>query len=166
MGYTTKFEGKFIITPPVNEELRDYINKFSSVRHMKRNNKKIKKIFPDYATNCFHGLLRKEGEYFVGGTGFAGQDFTEDIINYDIPPVTQPSLWCQWIISEDGKYIEWDQGEKFYCYVEWLKYLIHNFLTGHVVNGKVHYQGEDDTDAGYIVVEENKITVHDDLPFF
>ena len=74
---------------------------------------------------------------------------------------TQPSLWCQWIPTEDNMGIEWDGGEKFYCYDEWLTYIIDNFLKpwGITLSGEVEYQGEDNDDRGKIIVVDNVVTV-------
>jgi len=60
---------------------------------------------------------------------------------------------------DDGLAIEWDGGEEFYNYVEWLKYIVKNFLApkSYVLNGRVRYEGESDGDIEYIVVEDNKI---------
>lgn len=85
----------------------------------------------------------------------------ESIINHNLQPETQPGLWCQWIPSSDGTKIEWGEGEKFYNYIEWLQYLISNFLIpwGYRLNGDVSFQGEDEDDNGIIVVTDNIITV-------
>lgn len=71
----------------------------------------------------------------------------------------QPGLWCQWIITEDGTELQWDGGEKFYNYVEWLKYLINHFFSkwGILLNGEVYWYGEEDSDKGVIVVKDNVI---------
>ena len=51
---------------------------------------------------------------------------------------------CQWRPTADGTSIVWDGEEKFYCYVEWLQYLIDTFLKpwGYVLNGAVRWQGD------------------------
>jgi hypothetical protein len=69
-------------------------------------------------------------------------------------------LWCKWAPSEDHTAILWDEGEKFYDYIEWLEYLIQHFLVpwGYVVNGEVHWVGEDDLDRGTITVRHNVVT--------
>jgi hypothetical protein len=55
--------------------------------------------------------------------------------------------------------IEWDGGEKFYNYTEWLVYLINKILkpNGYVLNGVVQWQGEEVGDVGEIFVEDNKV---------
>ncbi len=72
-----------------------------------------------------------------------------------------PGIWCQWVPNEDGTCIEWDEGEKFYNYVEWLQYLISNFLqpNGYTLNGESEWQGEEHDDVGTIFVKNNEITV-------
>lgn len=53
------------------------------------------------------------------------------------------------------------EGEKFYKYVEWIKYLIDKILKprGYIVDGEVHWRGEEFRDIGNIVVKNNKVTV-------
>ena len=160
MGYTTDFYGSVTFNKPITEELKNYINKFGETRRMKRDVEKIKKTFPDWEKNCFNGNLGVDGEYFVGGNGFMGQDRDDSIVNYNYPPETQPGLWCQWMIDDDGNFV-WDGGEKFYEYGEWLTYLIDNFLapSGYVCNGEIEFQGEDMNDFGTIHVKDNVVTV-------
>ena len=148
MGYTTEFYGQVSIDPPLNETEIKYINKFAETRRMDREN----------------------GPYFVGGTGDFGQGHDADIRDHNRPPEGQPGLWCQWIATEDGEYIEWDGGEKFYNAAEWMQYIIDhfvgenplaklnqpgyfNFLQGHKVNGEIFAEGEESGDHWKIIVE-------------
>ena len=73
---------------------------------------------------------------------------------------TYPELYCQWVPSDDGTVLEWDQGEKFYSYVEWLDYLIERFFVpwGHTLDGSVIWEGEERDDMGTITVENNVVT--------
>lgn len=160
MGYSTDFYGSVSFNKPIADELKNYINKFSATRRMKRDVEKIKKIFPDWDKNCFNGNLGVDGEYFVGGNGFLGQDVDDSIVGYNAPPKTQPSLWCQWMIDDDGNLV-WDGGDKFYNYAEWLVYLIDNFIdpSGYICNGEIEFQGEDINDFGTIYVKDNVVTV-------
>ena len=185
MGYTTEFGGKFNVTPSMDDELVTYLNSFARKRRMKRDNEKIKEMDPDWANHCYKGNLGMEGEYYIipdsvpkswlddesvhfwikedERTGEVierlGQIHDKSIVEYNYPTDTQPGLWCQWIFDKDG--IEWDGGEKFYSYVEWLKYLIENFLkpNGYTVNGNVYFRGEDFDDVGEITVENNEVKV-------
>lgn len=69
-----------------------------------------------------------------------------------------PGIWCQWIVNENGK-LEWNGGEKFYNYVEWLQYLVDNIFipSGYVISGRVRYIGERFDDVGVIYVKDNII---------
>lgn len=150
MGYTTDFMGQFEFNKPLDDETYDFLYKLANTRRMKRDLPKE------------YGI---EGEFFVDGTGFSGQEHTPDIIDYNSPPRTQPSLWLQWTPNEDRSALEGDTGEKFYCYVEWLEYIIEKLLKGkfkdkgYVLNGKVEWRGESWGDTGTIKVKENVIKV-------
>ncbi len=90
-----------------------------------------------------------------------GQDDDDSVLDSNKPPKGQPGLWCQWVPNKLGTAIFWNQAEKFYSYVEWLEYLLKHFLTpwGYVVDGKVDWQGEEDSDRGTILVKDNKVTI-------
>jgi hypothetical protein len=56
--------------------------------------------------------------------------------------------------------LEWDGGEKFYNYEEWLEYLIAHFFNrwGYTLSGCVRWSGEDTDDVGTLAVEDNVVT--------
>lgn len=147
MGYTTEFMGQFNLNKKLDTQTRKFLMKLAATRRMARN------LPPKYGI---------EGEFYVDGTGFAGQGNDPDIIDYNRPPKTQPSLWLHWVPDTDGKAILWNGAEKFYHSVEWLCYLIKNVLIpkGYVLNGDVVYRGEDLEDVGVIRVKENKVTTY------
>jgi len=144
MGYTTDFEGRFNLDKPLNDELCDFLVKLNETRRMSRK-------LPDK-----YGV---EGEFFVDGGGDWGQDREDNIIDYNSPPANQPGLWCKWIPTKDRHGIEWDGAEKFRHYVEWLEYIIKNFLkpNNYILNGTVKWQGERYDDAGIIEVKNNTV---------
>lgn len=144
MGYTTEFYGSFKLDRPLDPKLKEYLIKFSESRRMKR------KLPSKYGI---------DGEFYVGHSdNFAGRlDKDPTVINHNAPPSTQPSLWCHWRPNEDGTCIEWDGGEKFYGYEDWLVYIIQNFISPYMytLNGEVQFQGEDSNDFGKIIVRDN-----------
>lgn len=160
MGYSTDFYGSLKFNKPVAPWLVEYVNKFSETRRMKRDPEKIKEQFPNWGQLCFNGELGEDGEYFIGGTGIFGQNADISVLDENRPASTQPGLWCQWIINEKDNCLEWDGGEKFYEYEEWLDYLIDNFFEplGYTLNGDIQWQGEDSDDCGTIHVENNFIS--------
>lgn len=145
MGYSTYFEGRFKLNNKLDDETYEFLQALGSTRRMKRN------VDPKYGV---------EGEFYVEGGGMGGQNKEDNIINYNQPPKTQPSLWCDWVPTHDKMYIEWNKGEKFYEYIEWIKYIIVKILApkGYILNGKVTYQGEDAHDNGVIQITNNIVT--------
>jgi hypothetical protein len=149
MGYTTEFEGRITIEPPLSVEEIAFLNKFSNTRRM----------------NC------KQGPYYVDRGGFAGQDNDPEIIDYNNPPEGQPGLWCQWVPTDDGTAIEWNGAEKFYNSEEWMQYLIDHFigqtpraksvlpfLGRHTLNGEIEAEGEERGDVWKLVVKDNQVS--------
>lgn len=160
MGYTTDFYGQFEINPPLDQNQIEYLEKLSDTRRMKRDASKAALLQDDVREMV--GLeVGEEGEYFVGGTGLAGQDEDDSILEYNAPPAAQPALWCQWIPAEEGSKLEWDGNEKFYNYVEWLEYIIQHFMKpwGRTLNGSVKFKGESFDDIGTIIIENNVVNV-------
>lgn len=158
MGYTTEFDGQVEVTPPLNQQEIDFLTNFSQSRRMDR----------------------EKGPYYIG-TGSFGQDREKDIRNYNAPPEGQPGLWCQWVPSADGAYIEWNGGEKFYEPSAWMSYIIEHFLgsnpiakqvhpeefsflQGHTLNGEIGAQGEDHDDKWTLIVTDNTVTTRDEEP--
>ncbi|MBV9849396.1 MAG: hypothetical protein JO250_06890 [Armatimonadetes bacterium] len=72
-----------------------------------------------------------------------------------------PTLYCQWVPTEDGAGLEWDGAEKFYYYGPWLEYLILHFLRpwGYTLNGTVRYEGVTEGVEGTISVEGDRVLV-------
>lgn len=154
MGYTTDFTGSLELSTPATPAQLEYINRFSDSRRMKRNVDELIKLY-----NGKYGL---EGVgYGVEGEYFAYDEEDSSVLDVNRPPSTQPGLWCDWVLSKDGKYLEWNGGEKFYNYVEWLTYIIQNFFErwGIKLNGEIEWYGEDRDDMGKIVVVNNEVTV-------
>lgn len=170
MGYTTYFNGTVKIEPQLTDELKNYLNKFAEVRHMKRDNVKLHERFKnqvkkDEMITYAHGLDGQygvEGEYFIGGEGDYGQMADSTVVNQNEPPSTQPDLWCQWIVNDNNE-LEWDDGEKFYNAGEWMTYLVNKILAprGYTCNGEIFADGESSDDFWKIVVKDNEVVVYD-----
>lgn len=152
MGYTTEFQGEIKIDPPLNEQEIAYLRKFAETRRMKR----------------------KNGPYFIEGTDMFGQGRDPDVIDHNSPDPSQPGLWCQWVPTDDGTALMWDEGEKFYESEHWMMYIINHFigtnpiakkelpfLQGHTCNGEILAQGESITDRWKLIVKDNKVTTED-----
>jgi hypothetical protein len=193
MGYTTDFKGKLTLSNPLTNEQFDYLVKLNETRRMKRDVNKLMNLFKGKdgypgRTGTPEEIYGKDGEYFVGGLGFAGQENDDSVIDHNTSPgqlgyqfnddfqkrwtenelriengECQPGLWCGWTITKDdvSQYLEWDGGEKFYHYIPWLKYLIKHFFSkwGVELNGEIEWSGEDFDDKGIIKVTNNKVMI-------
>lgn len=158
MGYTTVFDGSVDLVPSLNEAQIAYLKQLCDTRRMKR---KPKGLSCPYATAVGFKDLGTEGEFFVSGTGCAGQDTTPDVTNSNEPPGTQPGLWCNWTPTDDGSKIVWNKQEKFYEYERWLQYIMEKFMTpwGISCAGEILCSGEDPTDMTVLSVANNVVTV-------
>ena len=141
MGYTTEFRGGWKLNKKLDDDTFNLLVGLASTRRVARN-------LEGYGV---------EGEFYWKDDGNCGQNHTPDVIDSNRPPKTQPSLWLQWVPTEDRMGIEWDGGEKFYSYVEWIEYLITAILAprGYVLNGSVEWRGEEWDDIGIIRIEDN-----------
>ena len=146
MGYTTEFSGQFTFNKPLDDDTYQLVTGLATTRRMKRNVDEEK--------------YGKDGEFYIEGGGYAGQADEDNIVDYNRPPADQPGLWLQWVPTDDRWHLEWDGGEKFYYYVEWLEYLIKKIFAprGYVLHGEVRWRGEDFDDIGVITVEDNKVS--------
>ena len=182
MGYSTVFSGQFSVTPTLKPEHAAYLRRFSETRRMKRDAALAEKL-PDPLRLAVGLPIGDEGAYFVGAVSLHGEATDASVLDSNQAPGlpsygkpldfaewshqkeaaieagAQPGLWCQWVPSEDGSAIEWDQGEKFYYYFAWLRYLIQNFLApwGYKLNGEVAWSGDSLDDNGVIYARENVI---------
>lgn len=77
-----------------------------------------------------------------------------------------PDFYCQWVPTEDGRGVKWNDGEKFYDYVEWLQWLIDTVLKprGYALSGSVAYQGEETGDCGTIRVLDGRVAKEEYKP--
>lgn len=162
MGYDSTFTGAFKCSPALTAAQVAYLTAFGETRRMRWDASKAAQR-ADPLREAVGLPLGAEACYFVGGDGYHGQVHTADVVNYNAPPAGQPGLWCQWVPTEDGASIKWDENEKFYCYIEWLLYIIDHFLRpwGVRLNGIVSWRGEDHGDTGRIIVRDNLVGVNE-----
>lgn len=85
---------------------------------------------------------------------------------YGVRTTAWADYYCQWVINSKGN-LEWDRGEKFYNYRQWLQYLIDKFFQpwGYKLNGQIEWQGEDHFDRGLIIVKDNRVSFRTTLEY-
>lgn len=164
MSDDTEFIGEFLFSAPLTPEHYAYLKAFNRSRRMKRHAAETEKLADPLRLAV--GLpVGDEGEFFVAeANNNMGQVHTPDIANYNSPPATQPSLWCQWIPNEQGTALVWDECEKFAKYIEWLKYMIEKFFRpwGYTLNGRMRLQGSEPDDRSVIRIVDNDVMSWDD----
>lgn len=184
MGYTTDFYGVWEVTPALTRSQADYLRAFAWGRRVTWNPVTLEGV-ADPIREAVGLPIGHQGRYFTGhirinpdkqpweygyltdapGWGsHRGQRQGDWPVKpvLDEPPKGEPGYWCQWQPSDDGHYIEWDQGEKFYAYVEWIDYLMQHFFKrwGVVLDGEIEWIGEDASeDQGCIRIKDNQIEV-------
>lgn len=108
-------------------------------------------------TTEFEGQFRMDklppAEVVVRLRGLEGIDGRDE----DDPDM--PDAYCQWQLTKDCQGIEWDGGEKFYKYEEWLQYILDKVLkpAGITLSGVVNYSGEDVKDVGILTIEDGEV---------
>jgi len=154
MGYTTIFGGRFDLDRVLDDKTHALIYGLAHTRRMKRDVGKLEEM--GYGNKDSFGV---DGEFFIEGGGFMGQEEDASVVYFNACPSTQPGLWLQWVPTDDKKGLEWDGSEKFYHSLEWIEYLIERILKpeGYVVNGIVNAQGENPDDQYHIKVVDNVV---------
>lgn len=71
-----------------------------------------------------------------------------------------PAYYCQWVPTEDGSGLQWNEDEKFYHGEEWLVYLIEKFIKpwGYTLSGECPWYIDDYEEAGILRVTDNVVT--------
>lgn len=156
MGYTTDFSGAFSIAPSLEAKHRAYLRRFCEMRHMSL--KPTGEGLKDPIRKAVGLPFGREGEFCT----VMLEHGQPEIIDYNEPPLGVPGLWCQWEAASCTT-LQWDGGEKFYNYVEWLEYLIEHFFRpwGYELNGQIEWTGEDRDDRGTIGVRRNEVRTHE-----
>lgn len=80
----------------------------------------------------------------------------------DSKSITGIDAYFQWVPADTLEHIVWDGNEKFYQYVEQLRWLCSDWLdqNGITANGLLYWQGEETGDTGTIQVAANVVTAH------
>jgi hypothetical protein len=153
MGYTTEFSGSVKVEPPLTSVEAAFLHQFARTRHCVCQDSK-------YAADGLRGCPPGRGNGCRGSHP------------------GNPGYWCNWVPGEpvtDGygfAAIEWDGGEKFDDSVEWMRFIVDEFLKpgsaggpqsgfltrDHVLNGVIEAQGEEMDDRWRLVVRDNIVT--------
>ena len=154
MGYNTQFDGIFRITPPLKPEHKEYLYAFSYSRRVRWTTERLAES-PDPVRVAAKLPLGNHGCYFVDHVYSDPREPNDpSVLDYNLSPDEQPTLWCNWCPTDDGTELVWNEAENVYLYDEWIVYLIEHFLDpwGYVLNGEVEWHGQDEWDTGIISI--------------
>lgn len=72
--------------------------------------------------------------------------------------LTEPSVWCDWVPSEDRTEIVWNGSEDTRATKEWLEFLIQWFFKprNYILNGRLEWS-DNEGNKGYYEVINNKV---------
>jgi hypothetical protein len=166
--------GKFKITPPLQANHLAYLERFSQVRHMKRDVLLLEKM-RDPLREAVGLPLGLEGAYYVAGTEDIISEQSPTIIELNMPPDDQIDLWCPWSPNGDGEFYVWlDNGGRPRYHKEWLEYLIEHFFNpwNYKLSGMIecsyHYckyitlQGDEEHEVEIRYVNKSELLIKDD----
>lgn len=165
MGYNTKFVGEFILDRELENETFNLLYNLAKTRRVSRNISVLVRI-DNISEQDAKEKYGTEGEFYfsekpshIAENGVYKRVKDETVLDNNLPPATQPSLWCGWIPTEDKRKIIWDGNEKFNQSVEWIEYIIHRILSpkDYEINGQMNCYGEVSTDSWKIVIKNNKV---------
>ena len=185
MGYTTDFEGHMELKQievkntdgkGVNlnltiEEVMTLVNGLAKTRRMCRDLSKISDE-NGMLNGVHYSEYGVEGEFYYNkDSECSGQDKDNSILDENKESKSQHGLWSHWTIGfyragmflkEESYILEWDGGEKFYAYTEWLDYLNENIFKPNniVMDGEIQWRGEDNEDMGKIISKDGVIKVY------
>lgn len=158
MGTNTDFYGALRIQPQLATDLAARMEDFVSIRHMRRSESELEKLYPTVEERRPRSLLGDgnfgpEGSFFLpvecrdlyfqveegGEVRVEGFDCLLDI---NVPPKECPSLYCDLELVQSPKenctYLLWSQEEKTYYFTEWIE-LIARLLDplGYKLDGQI-----------------------------
>jgi len=143
------------------DEAAKLINGLARTRRMARDLTKVEEYLPKPSEE--YGV---QGELFYPDYKWpwqacCGQNFNDpSVVEPNIPPVTQPSLWLHWVVDstdENVMYITRDPTRGFYHYIEWMQYLIDKIIAPRngIVNGHLKWSDVQDDEHGSIYINDN-----------
>ena len=158
MGYSTDFSGSFELVPALTPSQVATIGKVHRHRHSSPSGLEDDPMptLPYAAPLMGNMSTLAPVERFPSNAVYTGR---EKGMAWSGP---FPSAYCQWTVTSDGSYLEWDGGEKFYAYELWLRFLIEHFFKPWrvAVTGAVHFRGEDGDERGTISAHGDRVFVH------
>jgi hypothetical protein len=168
-----KLKGRISINNVLHQDIQYVLNGITSSRRMKRCPSKIADIFETTTTKSIE-TFGPNGEFYFDE--YQMDDVRDDptILDYNIPPGKQPSLYCEWVFVEKDNALKWSKELPMECPVSWLKYLIAEIFgpNGYILNGAVQWKTSDSPvrggeitgrkNSGWIIVNANSVSIHKD----
>ncbi len=159
MSYWGWFTGELRLSRQLTQNEVAYLQAFFDTRRMKRDAGTAGRL-PDPSREAVGLPIGEEAAYFVGATDHQEKDVS--VIDPNVPPLGQPSLWCHLEIADDGRslFIEETDHLNPEQTAEWIQYVSEHFLNIWDIrlSGRMKWVGQDELDTGVIVVDENSVS--------
>ncbi len=163
MPHYIQVQSNITIKPALSKEHRDYLKALARTRRMCRDPELALKM-SDPLREAVGLPIGSQAAYFVGGTGYRGQDIDSSVTDHDEGPHAQPSIFCGWEPSEDGTELvyEKESGDSSDV-LDWLQYIILKFLARweYSVSGRGLIQGENIEDRDVFEVRGPMVIARD-----
>jgi len=146
----------------IHKKHRIYLRKFCASRRMAFNKQAILHR-PDPFREKVCLPLGQEGGYYVNNPddedGNMGAENSISVLDYNRPPIGQPSLHCGWTVTKSRLLWTWDL--RCTKHVAWLEYLIDHFFKpwGYHLNGTLSWFNDLANNSGDIFVDNNKLII-------
>lgn len=160
MDYYIETNGTLKLKKPLTKTHATYLYEFSCAQRQARDVRKLERV-ADPVRAAVGLPLGTWGNYCVLGEMAMQKtpSLYESIIHANIPPLDQPSSWCNWIPIDCGREIRLCNLDCSGKPVEWLQYILKHFLTpwGYELNGQLSWQDESSREKSVIKVSNNRI---------
>lgn len=153
----------------LDKDLYCYLNEYLRIQHFKIDIKKFKEKVPNWKDYTFFGCTGVDGEYLLYNQ--ETQDPYQICKSDKLVPITEKLNLLSPLVLKNEKELEKHHNHEIWyftdktvdCTIEWLKYIIENFLETapepYLLNGRISFTDAFDHVSTTVQIKNNKIEV-------